>query len=79
MFREKDYSQEILILNLPLIIFMTSLLFIIFSRRLISAPAEWGILANILFFLSLLFSFLSLIYLIYWVIKIFRIKKINDK
>ena len=73
--REQDYSQAVLIAGLPFYILIAGLIFIISGRFLINAPAQWGRLAKGGLFFVCSFSLLVLIYLVYWLIEIRRIKK----
>ncbi|HUV47318.1 MAG TPA: hypothetical protein VMW29_04235 [Candidatus Bathyarchaeia archaeon] len=70
IFREKDYSQLLLLFGLPFYTFIAGIVFIISARFLINAPAQWGVLANSLLFFICSFSFVVFIYLSYWLIKI---------
>lgn len=71
--REKDKSQAALIFGLPFYTFIFGLIFIIGTRFLIKAPAQWGWLAKTLLAGLTLWSLFIFVYLSYWLIKIIRL------
>jgi len=72
IFREKDYSQLVLLFSLPFYLLLAGTVLIIFLRFLIQAPSAWGIWAKASLFLVFSFSFFAFMYLGYW---LFKIKK----
>jgi hypothetical protein len=77
--REQDLSQAALIFGLPVYTFVAGVIFIFIARFLIQAPPEWGILLKLSLFLIFLTSFLIFIYLLYWLLKLWRFKHESEK
>jgi hypothetical protein len=76
MFREKDYSQILLIFSFPLYIFAGGLAFIWFGRWLIKAPAgEWGLMTKGSVGLVLAVSGISFSYLGFWLWQVLKPRK----
>jgi len=74
IYRQKDISQGLLILGIPLYLFLTGFVFIKGSRFLIGAPSTpWGPLARLLGVLLLLLTFFLTTYLFYWFWKVLKI------
>jgi hypothetical protein len=77
--REQDLSQAALIFGLPVYTFVAGVIFIFIARFLIQAPPEWGILLKLSLFLIFLTSFLIFVYLLYWLLKLWRFKHESEK
>ena len=72
MSREKDRSQQLLILGWPVYVLFLGIGFTWFGRRLLATSPEWGLGAKGLFSLTLV-AFLSFgTYLGYWWVRLWR-------
>lgn len=70
--REKDRSQQLLLLGLPLYGLAGGLLVIIGGRRLIGAPEQWGVLARLATLAIAMVTVTVAGYLGFWLVKIWR-------
>lgn len=67
--REKDRSQQLLILGWPIYALMIGLLGVYVGRRLLSTTVEWGVLARLSFCGVVITTLLVGGYLGYWIVK----------
>lgn len=74
MFKEKDRSQQVLVLGLPVYALAGGLVGIVGGRWLIGAPAEWGWLARITGLTILMAAGGLGGYLVYWLMKLWRLR-----
>jgi hypothetical protein len=75
MFREKDRSQQLLVLGLPGYVFVGGLMVIGVARVLIGAPKQWGWLAKLgAGGVTGLALFLAG-YLLIWLLRIWQVRK----
>ena len=70
--REKDRSQQLLVIGLPLWILAAGLGLTWFGRRMLATSVEWGWGAKSLFAAALIAAIVLTGYLGYWLIKIKR-------
>jgi len=74
MLREKDRSQQVLVLGLPFYVLVGGVVGIIGGRWLIGAPAEWGMMARAVGLMVLMAAGGIGGYLFYWLIKLWRLR-----
>ena len=68
--REKDRSQQLLVIGLPLWILSVGLAVTYFGRRLLATSAEWGLGAKTTLVLVVVLATSLTGYLAYWLIKL---------
>jgi len=72
--REKDRSQQVLVLGLPIYIFGGGLVMVWLGRRWLGTSVEWGIEAKTLGLMVLVTTGMIGGYLGYWAVKVWRAK-----
>ena len=72
MFREKDRSQQVLVIGMPLYLLITGLIVIVVSRFLIRAPKEWGWFAKTVSGGLVAVVLIISIYLGFWLVRLWR-------
>lgn len=76
LFRERDYSQIILIFATPIYIFVGGLFSIWFARRFFQIqPGNWGFKTKAGIGGISILSFIIFIYLGFWLLKVIKINK----
>ena len=72
MSREKDRSQQLLILGWPMYVLLAATGITWLGRRLVSTTVEWGIGAKLVFSIGI-FGFMAVgVYLGYWWVRLWR-------
>ncbi len=72
MSREKDRSQQLLILGWPIYVLVLGTVLTWFGRRLLATSPEWGLGAKLMFSLGI-FGFMAVgVYLGYWWVRLWR-------
>jgi hypothetical protein len=72
MFRQKDRSQQLLILSWPVYVLVFGTAITWLGRRLIATTVEWGVGAKSVFGLTLLGFIVMGVYLGYWGYRVWR-------
>lgn len=73
--REKDRSQQVLILGIPFFLFLAGLAMVWGGRRLLATTVEWGMGARGGLVVTVLVAMMTAWYLGYWLIKVWSLGK----
>jgi len=73
--REKDRSQQLLILGLPIYVLVFGLAVVWIGRRLLGTSKEWGWSAKFVFMMVIIMTIVVGGYLLFWLIKIWKIRR----
>jgi|GEM_PF-2988388 hypothetical protein len=71
--REKDRSQQVLVLGWPVYVLMLGLFGVWIGRRVFSTTVEWGLLAKASFFGVVSMTMLVGVYLGYWILRVWSV------
>jgi len=74
MQREKDRSQQLLIIGLPVYVLGLGTMLVWLGRRLLGTSIEWGMAAKIISLMVLIITGMIGGYLGYWVVRVWRAK-----
>jgi len=74
MQREKDRSQQVLVLGLPVYVLVGGVLMVWLGRRWLGTSVEWGIEAKILGLIVLMITGMIGGYLGYWVVRVWGVR-----
>lgn len=72
--REKDRSQQLLVIGWPGYVLMLGLLGVWLGRRTMATTVEWGMAARVSFLGVVLMTILVGVYLGYWTMKVWRVR-----
>jgi len=73
--REKDRSQQLLILGLPVYVLGFGLAVVWMGRRLLGTSKEWGWSAKFVFIMVVIMTIGAGSYLLFWLIKLWKLRR----
>jgi hypothetical protein len=72
--REKDRSQQVLVIGWPGYVLMLGMFGVWLGRRMLATTVEWGMAAKTSFLGVVLLTMLVGIYIGYWILRVWRVR-----